>query len=48
MKVQIPFASDVERMGVHRAPVMATVPKSAAGKAFHALYEEMIKRVADE
>jgi chromosome partitioning protein len=47
MKVQIPFASDVERMGVHRAPVMATVPKSAASKAFQALYEEMIKRVAD-
>lgn len=34
-------------MGVHRAPVMATVPKSAASKAYQALYEEIIERVAD-
>ena len=48
MRTRIPAASDVERMGVHRAPVMATVPKSAASKAFQALYEEMLQRVAYE
>jgi chromosome partitioning protein len=48
MDARIPFASDIERMGVHRAPVMATVPKSAASKAYQALYEEIYARVADE
>ncbi|MFC2969505.1 ParA family protein [Acidimangrovimonas pyrenivorans] len=45
MKTQIPFASDIERMGVHRAPVMATAPASAASKAYRALYEEVERRV---
>ena len=44
MKALIPFASDVERRGVNRAPVMATMPKSAASKAFQALYEEMMQK----
>jgi len=48
MKAKIPFASDVERMGVHRAPVMASAPDSAASKAYQALYEEIIKRMADK
>lgn len=47
MTTQIPFASDVERMGVHRAPVMATVPNSAASRAFQALHDEITRRVAD-
>src|SRR3546814_1172897 len=34
LQTHIPFASDVERMGVHRAPVMATSPNSAAGQAY--------------
>ncbi len=45
MKAQIPFASDVERMGLLRAPVMATTPISAASKAYQALYLETEKRV---
>jgi chromosome partitioning protein len=48
MTAQIPFASDVERMGVHRAPVMESVPNCAASKAYQALYEEIIKRVSDK
>lgn len=48
MKAQIPFASDIERMGVHRAPVIASVPNSAASRAYQALYEEVRNQVADE
>ena len=33
LTAQIPFASDVERMGVHRAPVLVTAPHSAAANA---------------
>ena len=45
LSTQIPFASDIERMGVHRAPVMATGPNSAAGKAYEALSVELMKRM---
>ncbi|ANT59606.1 MULTISPECIES: ParA family protein [Roseobacteraceae] len=45
MKSSIPFTSDVERMGVHRAPVMATAPSSAASAAYTALHDELSKRV---
>ena len=48
LKARIPFASDVERMGVHRAPVMASAPNCAASKAYQALYDEVTKRIADE
>ncbi|RTZ47688.1 ParA family protein [Candidimonas sp. SYP-B2681] len=46
MRTQIPFASDVERMGIQREPVMATAPNSAASKAYRALSEELVKRVS--
>lgn len=46
LRAQIPFASDIERMGLHRAPVMATAPKSAASKAYQALYEEVTQRIS--
>jgi chromosome partitioning protein len=45
MKAQIPFASDVERMGLLRAPVMATTPSCTASKAYQALYAETEERV---
>lgn len=48
MKAKIPFASDVERMGVHRAPVMASAPNSAASKAYQVLYAEVMKRMTDK
>ncbi|WP_019956279.1 ParA family protein [Yoonia vestfoldensis] len=48
MKTQIPFASDIERMGVLRAPVMVTAPTSAASKAYEALYLETAQRVEGE
>jgi chromosome partitioning protein len=42
---QIPFASDVERMGIHRAPVIATAPACAASDAYLALCEEVMRLV---
>jgi chromosome partitioning protein len=45
MKAQIPFASEVERMGVHRAPVLATAPKSAAAQSYQALHDEVMDRI---
>lgn len=46
MTAQIPFASEIERMGLSRAPVLATSPNSAAAKAYQALFEEIEERVA--
>lgn len=47
MATRIPFASDVERMGVHRAPVTASAPNSAAAKAYQALHDELDVRTAE-
>lgn len=41
MKTHIPFASEIERMGIHRAPVLATAPSSAASRSYQALFEEL-------
>lgn len=40
----IPFASEVERMGLARAPLLATAPASRAGKAYQALFDEIRQR----
>ncbi|KUJ81956.1 ParA family protein [Ruegeria profundi] len=45
LTAQIPFASDVEKMGVHRAPVMVTARSSPAARAYVSLCEELISRV---
>nr|WP_321460597.1 AAA family ATPase [uncultured Cohaesibacter sp.] len=45
LSAQVPFASDVERMGVHRAPVLASAPASAASKAYKGLYRDIKKKV---
>lgn len=41
LKSTIPFSTDVERMGLHRAPVGAYAPNRPAGKAFGVLYNEI-------
>ena len=46
LQTKIPFASDIERMGVHRAPVLLTAPGSAAAKAYKALSLEIVGRLA--
>ncbi|MBE1284006.1 MAG: AAA family ATPase [Rhodobacteraceae bacterium] len=45
LTAHIPFSTDVERMGLARAPVMATAPKCKASKAYHALFEELTERM---
>ena len=47
LQAQIPFASEVERMGVQRAPVMATAPGCTAAQAYEALCDELAARVLD-
>ncbi|WP_424830781.1 ParA family protein [Ruegeria sp.] len=42
----IPFAADIERMGLHRAPVQVYAKNSAAGAAYKALFNELENRVA--
>ena len=42
LTTQIAFASDVERMGLTRAPVTATLPNSAAARAYRALCAEIV------
>lgn len=44
LSATIPFASDVERMVVYRAPVLVTEPNSAAGRAYRNLAEDVILR----
>jgi chromosome partitioning protein len=41
LATQIAFASDVERMGLNRAPVTATQPNGAAARAYRALCAEV-------
>ena len=45
MAARIPFTSEIERMGVTRAPVLATAPESPAGKAYQVLFNELLGRV---
>lgn len=41
MQSCIPFASDIEKMGQYRAPVVTYAPRGVAGAAYTALYEEL-------
>lgn len=41
----IPFASDIERMGVHRAPVAGFAPKGLTARAYTALATEVLARI---
>ncbi|WP_353472826.1 AAA family ATPase [Salipiger sp. H15] len=45
LRATVPFASEIERMGVHRAPVLASAPSSPAGAAYRALHDELAARV---
>lgn len=46
LRTQIPSASAVERMGVVRAPVAATLPSQPAARAFGELWHELEQRLA--
>lgn len=45
LNATIPFASDIEKMGVHRAPVSTFAGSGAAAQAFAALSEELSRRL---
>lgn len=45
LKAQIPYASDVERMGIHRMPVEAFSPNCLAASAYQALWMDVQKRL---
>lgn len=45
MNTRIPFTSDIERMGVHREPVLVSSPKSSASEAYRSLHTEISKRL---
>ncbi|HVN50838.1 MAG TPA: AAA family ATPase [Acidimicrobiales bacterium] len=42
---QIPAASDIERMGIHRAPLPAYAPRSRSAAAYRALWDEVAARL---
>ncbi len=44
LDTQMPFSTDVEKMGVHREPTMAFASARPAGKAYHALWKELEQR----
>ncbi len=41
LKAQIPYASDIEQMGLHRAPVLHFAAHSRAANAFQQLWNEL-------
>jgi len=41
LKSSVPYNSEVEKMGIYRAPLNAVHPSSAAAKAFRQLWEEI-------
>ena len=45
LSTTVPFASDIEKMGIHRAPVATYAPKSNAAKAYDALWREVNTRI---
>ncbi len=45
LRTIIPYASDVERMGVERAPLLEYAPRSKAAVAYQSLWEEISARL---
>ncbi len=45
LATHVPTASDVEKMGIHRAPVATYAPQSASAQAYRALWEEISSRL---
>lgn len=45
LDASIPFSTDVEKMGIHRAPVATFARNSPAAKSYHSLWKELQKRL---
>ncbi len=41
LSTEIPFSSDIEKMGIHRAPVLTYARSSAGAKAYKSLWNEL-------
>jgi len=46
LSTSIPVSADVERMGVTRAPVLATLPTAAISKTYESVAQELAERIA--
>lgn len=46
LATQIPYASDVERMGVERQPLACYAPRGASARAYGALWKEVQSRLS--
>ncbi|MEZ5451023.1 MAG: AAA family ATPase [Thiolinea sp.] len=45
LTTEIPFATDIERMGIHRAPLATYAPNKPANQAYTALWQEVVERL---
>ncbi len=45
MESAVPYASDVEKMGLHRAPLASFAPRSPAARAYRLLWDEVKGRL---
>ena len=45
---EVPYASDIERMTVRRAPIAAYAPRSPAGQVYAALWDEIEGRIGED
>ncbi len=48
LKTHVPYASDVERMGLEQRPVTDFAPRSASSKAYRSLWEEVKEHLRRE
>lgn len=44
LNTELPFSTDVEKMGVHREPTLSFAASRPAGKAYQALFDELTAR----
>jgi len=42
----IPFLADVEKMGIHRKPLVDFIPNSKASASYTALWQEVVEKTS--
>jgi cellulose biosynthesis protein BcsQ len=48
LRSMIPYSSDIEKMGIYRAPIAAVRPGSPSSRAYLALWEELRSRMEEK
>jgi chromosome partitioning protein len=48
LATEVPYASEIERMTLRRAPLPAFAPRSAAGQVYAALWGEIEERMGPQ